>query len=775
MKTIKKLLILILFLGAVSMNAQNLTISGTVQLPDRSEAIGAVVELEGTDYRTVTEADGTYTLKRVKPAKYTLLVSYLGTETFQQELDLSNGKNVTIDVDLEEASEMLDQVMVTGKSAAREQQDQAIQIESVDVSAVSNRVKDLSQAIDQLAGVRVRTSGSLGDRVDVSLNGLNGTAVRTYIDGLPLEFVYPSLNIGNVPLNNVKRVDVYKGVLPVNVGTDAMGGGINLITDYKPYNSVQASYSYGSFNTHQAGLNINLALKEDVIFTINTAYNYADNDYEMEAFIWEERELGIVRRFHDAYELFLVDAALVIQNKPWADRLRISANYADFYKEIQNGGLVERLAYGEAAFSGISQNIFLEYEKNLGDKITLNNFLALTYENLVFQDTTFNDYSWSGEIVNRGQAGEFGGPTLSDRDQNGLINRTSLSYQLSPNDQIILSNLYARQKIDGRDIIQPLEQDVLTQPQYLTKDILGLEYNRKLFNQKLDLAVAGKLYYYGLEGVDGRAFTPVEESNTTSGYYASLKYSIKPSFFIRGSFEKAWRIPTFGQFFGDGANIIANIDLQPESSDNFNLGVSFQPQNQRENLRYGLEVNGFLRGQNDIIFLSPNIIQQYINAEEVRSIGAEVEVFVDFLKHFRFTANATRLNKTYESIDESNINSQFLVGTNFPNTPTLFANARLTYRVQNLFQEGDGLQVYGQYKYVDEFNFINVGQVRNDDNWVPIQQKVDAGFSYSFPERKIILSFNVNNVLDDEIFDNFRIPRPGRNYNVKVNYQISNF
>ncbi|MEM6377471.1 MAG: TonB-dependent receptor [Bacteroidota bacterium] len=758
-------------------NAQTAALKGIVKLADQSEAIGAVVELSETDYRTVSEVDGSYQLNAVAPKNYTLRVSYLGTKTYESTVELKPGEVLELDVTLELEANLMDELMVTSKSVTREQEDQAIQIESIDVQAVSTRVRDLAQAIDQLSGVRVRTSGALGDRADISLNGLNGTAVRTYLDGLPVEFIFPSLNIGNIPMSNFQRIDVYKGVLPVDVGTDAMGGGINLISAFRPYNSVDARLGYGSFNTQRAAVNLNLALTEDIVFSINSSYAYSDNNYEMEAFIWEDRAVGPVERFHDAFELFFVTASLAIRNKPWADLLRISTSYTDFYKEIQHGGLVERLAYGEAAFDGNSQNIFVNYEKSFGEKLSLSSVFSLSNENLLFSDTTRNVFSWSGEIVSRGSSGgEFGGASLSDRDQPGIVNRTSLKYTPGQNDRLTLSNLFANQRITGRDEVIPEEIDVLTQTQTLRKNILGLEYRRTFLDQKLELSAAGKLYYYNLDGVDGRAFTPVQNDDITYGWYGTAKYNFSSNLFVRGSYEKAWRIPNFAQFFGDGANIIANINLSPESSDNYNLGVSYRPRSKSSNFRYGVEVNGFYRGQNDIIFLSPNIIQQYINAEEVRTIGVEGEVFVDFLDHFRVTGNVTRLSKTYESIDENKVNSQFLVGTTFPNTPDFFANARLEYRVTGLLGKDDRLSVYTQYRYVDEFNFINVGQVRNDENWVPVQNKIDAGFDYRLPSStNLAINFNVNNVMDDQLFDNFKIPRPGRNYNVSIRYQIDNF
>ncbi|MEM6698894.1 MAG: TonB-dependent receptor, partial [Bacteroidota bacterium] len=395
---------------------------------------------------------------------------------------------------------------------------------------------------------------------------------------------------------------------------------------------------------------------------------------------------------------------------------------------------------------------------------------------VIFADTTANIYSWSGEIIKRDerQRGELAENSLTDRDFNNFVNRINLTWKISPNDELLLSNLVAQQSTIGRDETETVEEDFLTRRQFLQKDILGLQYQRKWLNQRLITAVAGKWYFYKLEGVEPFSFTDVLTNEDQLGYYASAKYNFTDNFFIRASYESALRIPTFDQFFGNGASVLSNPELKPESSDNANLGFSFRSK-KRGSFSYGLTANGFLRGQNELIFLNNEIFQQFRNAEDVRTIGVEGEVLFEFWEKLRLQYNVTRLSQTYESINESNVSSQFLVGTPFPNNPNFFMNARLSYDLPQLLSEKDGLRIYTQYKYVDEFNFINVGQIYDPANFVPVQHRLDAGLVYSLFDNKISLAFNANNILDADIFDIFSIPRPGRNFNFKITYTFQDF
>lgn len=747
-------------------------VNGQVFLED-APAIGAHVKLRPANVIATVGASGTFTFEQVPYGKYTLTVSYIGAAPYRQPIYVDQPQ-MEADIELKPSAALLSEAIVTGQSASTHQESQAIQIESVELSQLEGRVKDLSEAIEQLPGVNVRTSGSFGDRADISINGLSGTAVRTYLDGLPLEFIYPQLSITNLPVEQISRVDVYKGVLPIDVGTDALGGGINIITRQQPYNEFKASYGYGSFNTHQANAHFNYKLSEGVVISADATYNYSDNNYRMRAYVWEAREEQEIERFHDAYRLGFGSATLDVRGKPWADKFRIGVSYIDYYKELQNGGAITQLAFGGATYRGNAMAASAVYEKRLSPKWQLSSTASLSRNNVLFVDTTANIYSWSGAVINRNpnMRGELSNNTLSDRDFNNIAHRATLDWAVSERGRLQLSNLLAYQHTTGRDETRPLEQDFLQKDQYLTKNILGLEYQHKLLGERLTLALAGKWYTFVIRGFERRSATEVTRQEGMPGYYATAKFDLWRGFFLRASYESAIRIPTFFQYFGNGANLLPNVELSPETSDNFNLGLSYTHSEGR--WRYGTSLNGFLRKQNDIIYRTTEVFQQFRNAEEVETLGVEGDCFAEFRQRLRLQFNITRLRQVYESIAANNPSAQFLVGTDFPNVPKFFTNTRLSYEFPTLFEKDDPLQLYVQHKFVDEFNFINAAQTYDPANYVPEQHRIDAGVAYTFWQRKLRISANVNNLLDADIFDNFSIPRPGRNCNMKLTYTFRN-
>ena len=124
-----------------------------------------------------------------------------------------------------------------------------------------NSTLDLSHALDRISGVRIRETGGVGSNSTFSLNGFSGRQVRFFIDGVPMENFGTSFQINNIPINLAERIEVYKGVVPISFGADALGGAVNIVTTKRAGRYIDASYSYGSFNTHKSYINVGYTFK----------------------------------------------------------------------------------------------------------------------------------------------------------------------------------------------------------------------------------------------------------------------------------------------------------------------------------------------------------------------------------------------------------------------------------------------------------------------------------------------------------------------------------
>ncbi len=754
--------------------AQRFTLQGIVN-DDVGKPIPSVtVYLKSTKYTALSDSAGQYVIARITPGKYTLIVSHLGFGKVEREVDIR--KDITLGtIVLTSTAKELDEVAVTAEKQTTIQETKPITISSIQIKdAVAQNVL-LTDVVDRLSGVRIRRSSSLGDASDISINGIRGTAVRVYINGLPMEFVYPRFDISTLPIGNVKRIDVYKGVLPVEVGTDAMGGGINLITEQKTYNSLRASYNVGSFNTHLADFSLGLANAKNYFVTMSGAYNYSDNDYKMNALVFEKNKVEQVRRFHDKYQMFFGGITVGVHSKSWADELALTLNLSGGYKQLMNGARVTNTAFGEAIYHASNLSSTLKYEKSfLNEKVQFSTIGNYSREHINYVDTTQNVYSWSGIIVGRKSApGEYS-YAYSDTYTDSWVNRSTLTLALSAHHKLLFSNLYAKQRIMGENHLELPAEDYMRIPQYLTKNIAGLQYEGS-FN-KFTFTTAVKRFDYNLDGAENFTFKLINKTGGFWGWNAGLKYDIIPGLFVRTSFEKGYLIPQFNQFVGNGADILRNTDLVPESSDNLNLGATVdRPVSQT--FRIASAVNGFYRKQRDVIFLGNTIFRRYENADEVRTIGVEGDVLLTYKKAFSLKTNVTFMRKTFSKV--VGIENQFLVGAAFPNNPNFFANAEFSWQKSNLFSGNDQFRTYLFYNYIATFNYIQVGKDNSPSKtptaYVPVQNRVDAGVSYKLNKHGLTTSLNVLNILNAELFDNFLVPRAGTSFNVKVIYEIANF
>src|SRR5690606_34862698 len=125
---------------------------------------------------------------------------------------------------------LIDSVVVMGRTRVHEINRQAYNVTAIDATKLHNSTLDIGHAIDRVSGVRVRESGGVGSDMNISINGFTGKQIKIFIDGVPMEGFGSSFQLNNIPVNLAERVEIYRGVVPVWLGSDAMGGAINIVT-----------------------------------------------------------------------------------------------------------------------------------------------------------------------------------------------------------------------------------------------------------------------------------------------------------------------------------------------------------------------------------------------------------------------------------------------------------------------------------------------------------------------------------------------------------------
>ena len=170
--------------------SQEKTISGTVTDRAGLPLPGATVLIKGTSQGTSTDFDGNYSINANQGE--TLVVSYVGYTTKEAIVGTSN----TLNFQLEESTEALEEVVVTAQGIKREQKSLGYAVSTVKSESIEQRPdSDVARVLSgKVAGVNITAS-----------NGMSGSSTNIIIRG------YSSVTQSNQPLFVVDGVPYDSG------------------------------------------------------------------------------------------------------------------------------------------------------------------------------------------------------------------------------------------------------------------------------------------------------------------------------------------------------------------------------------------------------------------------------------------------------------------------------------------------------------------------------------------------------------------------------------
>ncbi|OHT46075.1 TonB-dependent receptor [Flavobacterium tructae] len=739
-------------------------------------AEGVSVALKGTEYSTLTNNKGEYKIS-AKPGNYVLLVTHVGYKTTETAIFLKLGGKPTQNITMEEDMAALNEVAVTGKSKVQRVREQAYNITAIDLKKTYNTSADLNQVLNKTTGVRIREYGGLGSAFNFSLNGFSGNQVKFFLDGVPMDSYGSALTLNNIPVNMAERIDVYKGVVPIELGADALGGAVNIVTNKNVNRYIDASYSYGSFNTHRAAINTRFSGRDGFIANINAFANYADNDYKVDVSVVDKNTSKFLpeqkyKHFHDAYKSGTIMAEAGFKNKSFADYLLVGFAVAGNKKEIQQGRTMQKVV-GQAFTDSQSFITSLKFKKSdlftKGLSLSINSTYALVNNRSI--DTSSRVYDWTGNYIYRQFAGandkgELGNKTIYVYDEANAQVTTNLKYQF--NEQHSLAVNYSYLGYKRKETNEYLKVVQLGEPT-IDKNILGLSYNFSGLDNRLAVSGFGKMFDLATQMI---AHNITQSSSSTNyGYGATSAYHLTDKFQIKGSYEHAYRLPSATEMLGDGLTINSNIGLRPESSDNANLGLAFNTQNSKNH--FNVETSIIYREAKDFIREKQEGDKTvFENLQNVQITGIDGVFRYGYKDLINFEVNGTyqkSLNKNKYKAGTTSPDA--LYDAQLPNVPIFYGNADLTFNFKNIRHQDDRLSLNVSANYIDAFylTWPVLGSLETKKA-IPEQFTQNAMVAYSFLNGKYNLAFECRNITDIKVYDYFKVQKPGRAFSVKFRY-----
>jgi TonB-dependent receptor len=255
--TFKKAIFTILFviIGATAFAQTTGKISGTVADKKTGETlIGVSVKLSGTPKAIGTDVDGKYAIGGLIPGNYILEVSYVGYATKKiTEIEVKAGETTSLNIILEEAGNLLNQVTIT--ASYKQESVNALYAQQKNSSVISDGIssdqikrspdKNTSEALKRVSGATIQ------DNKFVIVRGLSDRYNTAALDNSTLPSTEPNRKafaFDIVPSNLVDKITISKTATP-DLPADFAGGAVQISTKDIP-DANFSSFSIGSgYNT----------------------------------------------------------------------------------------------------------------------------------------------------------------------------------------------------------------------------------------------------------------------------------------------------------------------------------------------------------------------------------------------------------------------------------------------------------------------------------------------------------------------------------------------
>ena len=772
--------ILLLGLFPIHLFAQGkILLSGKVTDLDKKPISLALISIEKTTIET--DEKGRYLID-IFPGTYTISVSSLGFKPYKNQVKIDQNK--TFNIILEDQHVDLSIVEVVGKKKSQQLRESSLAVNSVDVQSQINSLNNLNTLIGRSSGIRVREDGGVGSDFDLSINGLSGNSIRYFIDGIPLISIGNGTSLANLPVNIVNRIDLYKGVVPVHLGADALGGAVNIITKKATKNFLDLSYGMGSFNTYKTDFNAQyIDPKTGIFVRPYIGLNYSKNNYLMkDVEVWDasisEYKTENKKRFHNDYLSFISQINVGVRDKKWADIFSFSSSFSSVDKELQTGA-IQSVVYGKAKRKNKSYGISAQYQKNnlLTKNLFADLYVSHTWDNTTVIDTAYRKYRWDGSYTESSR-NEITGTAKSIRKTKRPLTIARANFNYAINDHHSFNFNYLLEHVNNKRY-DDVDTSFTPTNDVFNKNILGLAYNQIFLDERLTNTFFVKNYisHLKIEQQDLYWITGAKEMKTSTtsnnwGYGIASRYKFTQWLALKASFEHSVRLPSANEVLGNGTIIYPNLALKPENSNNVNVGLfgSVKIAN-KHHVEY--EVGTFYRHVKDYIRLDVSEsdgLSQYKNVSSVDIKGIDGEIRYTYDNLIQLIGNISYVNEKSKTKYQANGKPDVTYNNKVPNKPWLYSNVELNIKKGNVFGVKDNQLKFAYYfQYVHWFYLTWEGYgTLSSKSTIPSQSVNSSSLTYSMKNEKYNISLECNNIFDRLVYDNYMLQKPGRSFFCKL-------
>ncbi|MEM1327757.1 MAG: TonB-dependent receptor [Bacteroidota bacterium] len=615
----------------------------------------------------------------------------------------------------------LSDVVVTAQYAPTDSKNALQSIRTISRARIEQQgATNLEQLLQQDLNIRINQDLVLGS--SMSILGVSGENVKIMVDGVPMVGrLNGNIDLSQINLNNIERIEIIEGPMSVSYGTDALGGVINLITKksqryaYELALTQQLETQAESSSSIEAGAR----LGENWLLRWSGGYDWFDGigDDSLRSVVWNPKQQ------------WYTDASL---RYDFGENQRIIYQFSYFDEAVQNLGDIRRPQFKPYAFddefSTIRSNHALTHEGTVFKKFYWQNTLGYNHF-----DRSVNSFRLDMETGD--QLPLQGDTTLFDT----YMLRSVLASQLDSKINFQLGIDMRQELGDGARIVDPQATD----------------------DGQIDMgeyAVFGSVRYQPVDALTAEiGLRATQHTRYDAPLIPSfhLKYQLAEAWQVRASYGKGFRSPSLKELFLSFIDInhfiIGNPDLQAETSDNIQIHLNFDQQWNEHQLDAQLQL--FHNRINNQIQLFPFLIE---GDQIVPAINGQSNEFA----YFNIAENRTqganlRLNYQWKNLTLASgistigfFNPLSEEGFDVPNFT--FTNALTGQFGYALPKQNAQANIFLRYTdrfvnyYPETIDNVTVARQSIQDGFAML----DASYTQSFFKNRLSLTGGIRNVLD---------------------------
>jgi outer membrane receptor for ferrienterochelin and colicins len=192
---------------------------------------GAIVILRPLDHSTSKKqeiffADQNGVVANTSSSRSLLIIHCYGCHELTDTIEA--GKSYVFEIDKSVVD--LDEVVVSGQYDINTSDKSVYRVNVISEKTIEQMgAQNLTDVLSQQLDMRVTQDNILGS--SVKMNGISGQNIKILVDGIPvIGRQNGNIDISQINMNNVERIEIIEGPMSVSYGTDALGGLINIVT-----------------------------------------------------------------------------------------------------------------------------------------------------------------------------------------------------------------------------------------------------------------------------------------------------------------------------------------------------------------------------------------------------------------------------------------------------------------------------------------------------------------------------------------------------------------